>query len=219
MKKLPNAIIFDLDGTLLNTLEDLTDAVNATLINFHFPPRTIDEVRTFVGNGLDVLVQRILPLKVDLMIYQNCLDYFKKYYQEHLLIKTKPYEGINVLLEELQRLHIKMAIVSNKIQSGVTELKQLFFSNWVDVAIGDQLGLALKPHPDSVLKAIADLGLSQTDFIIYVGDSETDIQTAKNAKLPFIGVTWGFRTKDQLIKAGAINLIDEPYELIRYFQS
>ncbi|MGD9887231.1 MAG: HAD family hydrolase [Bacilli bacterium] len=215
-KKFPKAIIFDLDGTLLDTLEDLTDAVNETLGYYQYPKRSIEEVRSFVGNGIDLLVKRALPINTEDSIYQKCLVYFKEYYQNHLLVKTKPYDGIPQLLSELKRLGIKMAIVSNKIQTGVSELNQLFFSDWVDVAIGDQPGLALKPSSDSVKKAITLLGLHRNDLIYYVGDSETDYLTAKNANLPFIGVTWGFRTIHQLQEVGAHFLIEEPSQLLRF---
>ena len=219
IKKLPKAIIFDLDGTLLDTLEDLTDAVNATLEYFNYPKRSLAEVKSFVGNGIDLLVKRAVPKSTENSIYQKCLVYFKKYYQNHILVKTKPYEGIPRLLTELKRLGIKMAIVSNKIQAGVSELNQLFFSDWVDVALGDQPGLALKPSSDSVNKAITLLGLDKTDLIYYVGDSETDYLTAKNADLPFIGVTWGFRSSDQLQEVGAHLMIDEPSQLLKLMQS
>ncbi|HPN60818.1 MAG TPA: HAD family hydrolase, partial [Bacilli bacterium] len=185
-----------------------------TLSQYHYPLKSREEVRCYLGHGVAWLVRKALPETIGEDIYQQCLIFFKEYYQRHLLIETKAYDGIESLLDELKRQQIPMAIVSNKIQSGVDGLRDQFFGKWIDVAIGNRPGLALKPAPDSVHLALSELGLKPSSDIVYVGDSETDVLTAKNALLPFIGVTWGFRTAEQLWKAQAELLIDEPKQLL-----
>jgi phosphoglycolate phosphatase len=222
MIKDPNrkiGIIFDLDGTLLNTLDDLADAVNQTLCHFGYPMRTYEEVRKFVGNGVRVLMKRSCPETLTDDSFSECLSYFQDYYKKNMLNKTKPYPGIMNMLEELRNQGVAVGIVSNKFQKAVTGLWEIFFKDVVRVAIGNRDGILPKPAPDSVRLAISELNLDpKRDLIYYVGDSETDILTAINAKLPIISVTWGFRTLEELKSAKAVALIDKPEEIFSFLE-
>lgn len=210
-----DTVIFDLDGTLLYTLEDLTDGVNHTMEVFGFPTRTIDEIRCFVGNGIGKLIRQAVPEYVDDKLYQEVLSEFKSYYTNNCLNKTKPYDGVTDLIKKLKSMGIKQAIVSNKNQGAVSELSRLYFGDIIDVAIGDRPGFNRKPAPDSVYEAIKILG-SKKENVIYVGDSEVDIATARNAEIMNVLVTWGFRDKELLVKQGGKNFIDKPEELLKY---
>jgi len=223
MTKDPNrkiGIIFDLDGTLLNTLDDLADAVNQTLGHFGYPARTYEEIRRFVGNGVKVLMKKSSPEKLTSERFTECLTYFQDYYKKNMLNKTKPYPGIMGMLRKLKNQGIAVGIVSNKFQKAVTGLWEIFFKDVVTVAIGNRDGVLPKPAPDSVMLAISELKLDlKRDLIYYVGDSETDILTAANANLPIISVTWGFRTLEELKSCGAGALIDQPEEIFSYLES
>lgn len=208
-----DTIIFDLDGTLLNTLEDLKDSLNAALTKHGYKPRTLEEVRRFVGNGVGKLVERSLPKHSSQEEYEKCLATFKDHYNKNMQNKTRPYDGIMELLLDLDRFGFKLSIVSNKFDAAVKELAKEYFGNIFDVAIGESETVKRKPAPDSILAAIEELG-SDINKTVFVGDSEIDVQTAKNAELRFIGVTWGFRTRDVLRKEGADYLIDTPKELL-----
>ena len=205
--------IFDLDGTLLDTLDDLADSVNATLHHFSYPLRTLDEIRKFVGNGMRNLIQ--LSLGGIPENFENILAYFKKYYGENCEKKTKPYEGIIEVLQYLKSQGKKTAIVSNKADYATQVLSKNYFNGLIDFTIGEneQAGVRRKPFPDSVLKAMDFFG-AKKENTVYIGDSETDIQTAKNAGLRCISVVWGFRDKEYLIKEGATKIITKPSELI-----
>lgn len=211
-----DTVIFDLDGTLLYTLEDLTDCVNHTMAVFGYPERIIDEIRRFVGNGIGMLVKRSVPDYVSDSQYELVLAQFKEYYTSNCQKKTKPYEGIQELIEQLKSKGIKLAIVSNKNDRAVKELNDKYFNGTIDVAIGDRRGKERKPAPDSVLEALEALG-STVKQAVYVGDSEVDIATAKNAGIMNVLVTWGFRDKEYLIENGGKNFIDKPQELLKYF--
>ena len=204
-------IIFDLDGTLLNTLDDLVDSVNYVLKKHQFPIRTNDEIRKFVGNGIKMLMIRSLPKSVDNFdVYYN--EFFE-YYSKNMQNQTKPYPGIIELLSHLKQKEVLMAIVSNKFQQGVDELCEEFFSDYIKVAVGTTDILKPKPAPDSVFYAIKKLDLLENfDQIYYVGDTEVDIETAENAQIPIIAVTWGFRDRCDLEKAPYI--IDKPLEIL-----
>lgn len=208
-----DTIIFDLDGTLLNTLEDLKDSLNVALTKHGYKPRTLEEVRRFVGNGVGKLVKRSLPKHSSQEEYEKCLATFKDHYNKNMQNKTRPYDGIMELLLDLDRFGFKLSIVSNKFDAAVKELAKEYFGNIFDVAIGESETVKRKPAPDSILAAIEELG-SDINKTVFVGDSEIDVQTAKNAELRFIGVTWGFRTRDVLRKEGADYLIDTPKELL-----
>jgi len=206
------AVIFDLDGTLLDTLTDLANAVNAALEANGMPVRTIDEIRQFVGNGARNLLIRSVPDGLENPKFEKTLAAFRSYYAEHCKDYTKPYEGITELLESLKKLGIKMAIVSNKPDSAVKELAKEYFGDCIAVAIGDREGVARKPAPDTVYKALEELGVSTKDAV-YVGDSDVDIMTAMNAEMPCISVTWGFRNREFLMFHGASQFADTSEEL------
>lgn len=207
-----HTVIFDLDGTLLDTLEDLTDAVNYALEKNHMPLRTVHEIRGFVGNGIRNLMIRAVPQGCDNPAFEQTFTDFQVYYKEHCNDKTKPYEGITKLLEFLQKQGISMAIVSNKADFAVKELQKIYFEKYIPVAIGEREGVAKKPAPDTVDSALSELHASK-EGAVYVGDSDVDIETAKNAGLPCISVTWGFRDKEFLRQNGAIAFAGDTEEL------
>ena len=209
------AVIFDLDGTLLNTLYDLTDAVNWALEKYGMPQRSIAEVRAFVGNGLRNLMTQAVPDGEENPVFESLFDFFREYYKTHCNIKTVPYEGVLELMKELKGRGVKMAIVSNKIDSGVKELNQIHFAEYVDVAIGEREGIGRKPAPDSVNEALYILGVNK-EHAVYVGDSDVDVQTAKNAEVRCISVSWGFRDEAFLMEHDAGIIIDRPLELLEY---
>lgn len=210
-----NAVIFDLDGTLLDTLEDLTDAVNHTMHKFNYPKHTLEEVRSFVGNGIKVLIERSLKDGLDTPNFENILDEFRQYYTANCRVKTQPYPGIMELLEKLYESGYKLSIVSNKNQAAVTELNNIYFSKYISIAIGNSKNIRQKPAPDTTLKAMEEMDCTK-DMCVYVGDSEVDIETAKNAGLDCVSVSWGFREKKLLEKLNPDSVIDSPKELLRY---
>ena len=212
MKKY-DTVIFDLDGTLLNTLEDLADSVNYALALHGFPCRRIDEVRSFVGNGVGNLMRLSVYGGLDNPHYEKCLADFRSHYSQNLQNKTAPYEGIMCLLEQLSREGYKLAIVSNKFDKAVKGLNSTYFGEYIKVAIGEAEGVSRKPAPDTVVKALKELGAS-ADKAVYVGDSEVDIQTARNSGISFVGVTWGFRGREVLEQEGAELIIERPQELL-----
>lgn len=209
-----NTVIFDLDGTLLNTLVDLKDSTNFALNKFGYPSRTLEEVRCFVGNGVKKLIERAIPNGLNNKDFEECLAVFKQHYSENMYNNTAPYDGILEILAFLKNNNYKIAVVSNKFDYAVKELCKKYFKGLVDTAIGQSETVPKKPVPDSVYKAIEELGANHCDCI-YVGDSEVDVQTAKNANLPCIGVTWGFRSKDVLQKEGCKKIIDKPCDIIK----
>ncbi len=212
-----NIIIFDLDGTLLNTLDDLTDSTNFALKKFNFSTYTKKEIRNFVGNGVRKLIERALPDGSKNPYMEEVLKVFKENYKQNMYNKTAPYSGIIELLENLKEKGCKIAVVSNKFDAAVKELCQKYFPGLIDCAIGENEagGIKKKPAPDTVFKAIEELGADISNSI-YVGDSDVDIQTAKNAKISCISVTWGFRNKDFLIQNGAKIFVDKPEDILKY---
>lgn len=209
------AVIFDLDGTLLNTLEDLTDATNVALKHYGFPSRSLEEVRSFVGNGVKNLMLRAVPEGTEETVVEDCLKVFKSHYELHKQDKTAPYSGIMELLEALAKKGVQMGIVSNKFDVAVKELNAFYFGEYIDVAIGESAKVAKKPAPDAVYQALEEMGVAKDD-VLYVGDSETDVMTAKNAGVAMIGVTWGFRTEEVLRRTGADCIIHNPMELLEH---
>ena len=205
-------VIFDLDGTLLNTLEDLRDSTNFALEKFGFPTRTLDEVRNFVGNGLKMLITRAVPDGTDASMIDAVLQEMKRHYAENYHNRTQPYDGIEALLRRLKAENYPMAIVSNKADSVVALLRKLYFDSLIPVAVGETESVSRKPVPDMVYEGLRRLGLPNATAI-YVGDSEVDLQTARNAGLPCLSVTWGFRSEQQLMDAGAKHLISTPQAL------
>lgn len=208
-----DTILFDLDGTLLNTLEDIADGVNHALRKMNYPERTLDEVRQFVGNGVAMLIKRAVPEGTSEELINTCLQFNKEYYSTHVNEKTRPYEGIMTLLKELKDKGYKVGVVSNKYDSAVKDLCHLYFSDYVTVAVGNRTGVPTKPAPDCVYSAVQELG-STLGNTVFVGDSDVDVHTAHNAGIPCIGVAWGFRGRAFLESAGADIVIDNPTELL-----
>ena len=206
------AVIFDLDGTLLNTLEDLKDSTNYALQKFGFPQRTLDEVRSFVGNGLRMLIVRAVPAGTEDAVIDAVLQTMKLHYAENYHNKTRPYDGIEALLARLKAEGYPMAIVSNKADLVVALLRKLYFDTLIPVAVGETEGVLRKPAPDMVIEGLRRLGLPGAKAV-YVGDSEVDLQTARNVGIPCLSVTWGFRSIQQLKEAGAQHLAHTPEEL------
>ncbi len=211
-----HCVIFDLDGTLLNTLDDLCDSTNYALKQFGYPERTLDEVRHFVGNGVKKLIERAIPDGINNPDFEECLRVFKEHYAANMYNKTAPYNGVPEMLKELRLKGIHTAVVSNKFDAAVKELCKKFFGDFVQVAIGEneEKGVRKKPAPDSVFKAMNELKVS-IEEVIYAGDSETDVQTAKNAEIDCIGCAWGFRPKEILEQEGARYIIDAPQEILK----
>lgn len=210
------AAIFDLDGTLLNTLEDLCDSTNAALAQYGYPTRTIDEVRRFVGNGVKLLMLRALGIEKpeDNAEFEDVFAAFRAHYAEHSNDHTRPYDGVMELMQHLQDAGIEMAIVSNKLDPAVKQLNELYFRQYITVAIGENeaAGVKKKPAPDTVYTALRELGIAAEDAV-YIGDSEVDLATAKNSGLPCISVTWGFRDRECLTEHGAQIFCDTPEQV------
>lgn len=207
------AVVFDLDGTLLNTLADLKNSVNYALNRFHYPERTLEEIRNFVGNGVSTLVRRALPQGIDDSIHGKVLETFRAHYAEHCMDETKPYEGVPELLNELKRIGIRAAIVSNKAEFAVKILVDRFFGDTISVAVGDDTKRRRKPAPDAVFAALEALSLAK-ERAVYVGDSDVDIQTATAAGVSLICCTWGFREESFLREKGASLFIRKPEDLL-----
>ena len=203
------AILFDLDGTLLNTLDDLADAVNVTLAHFGCPARTKDEVRQFVGNGAERLIRLALPGKTDDPDALQVFSWFKDYYAAHSQIKTRPYDGIVDALAAVKE-EFSVAIVSNKPDNAVKILCQQYFEGVF--ALGESSVCPRKPAPDMVYLAMKAIG---ADRCVYVGDSEVDVLTAKNAGVPCLSVLWGFRDRETLVEAGAEHFCETPADLLK----
>lgn len=208
-------IIFDLDGTLLDTLDDLADACNYALASVNAPQRTREEVRQFVGNGIARLMELALPDGLDNPVYEEALATIRAYYGTHNQIKTAPYAGILELLDELKHRGYRLAVVSNKPDSSVKPLVKLYFGDRFEAAVGDQEGITRKPAPGLVLCAMKEMGVT-LENAVYVGDSEVDLLTAKNTGIPCISVTWGFRDRNVLAEAGATMYADTPEELLKW---
>lgn len=205
--------VFDLDGTLLYTLDDLASSVNHAMREFGFPEHSIEDVRKMVGNGIKKLIERAIPSGKDNPQYDKVYSVFIEYYLKHSLDTTRPYDGIIEMLGSLKKQGKKMAVVSNKYYKATEELCRHFFNDYISVAIGESENIRKKPAPDSVLEAIRRLGADKEDCV-YVGDSEVDVETARNSGLPCISVLWGFREKDFLVEHGAETFIERPDEIL-----
>ena len=207
--------IFDLDGTLLDTLADLAAAVNYALRQHGMPEHTIDDVRRFVGNGVRKLMERAIPDGEKNPDFEATFATFREYYMHHSLDTTRPYPGIIETLEALKAKGCRLAVVSNKMMAATQELCQHFFADTIEVAIGENeaAGIRKKPAPDTVFEALRQLG-EEKDSAVYVGDSDVDLETASNSGLPCISVLWGFRDRDFLIQHGAKTFISAPSELL-----
>lgn len=207
-------MIFDMDGTILDTLEDLTDATNYTLRSCGYPERTIAEVRAFVGNGIAKLVERAAPVGSTPADWNRLYQIFMPYYQEHCYDKTRPYDGIPELMARLREQRALIAVVTNKADAAAQELCGRFFPGLVDLAIGDRPGQRKKPAPDSVFAVMESLRIAPADAV-YIGDSDVDLETAMNAGLNHIIVTWGFRDRPFLEERGAKVFADKPEDVER----
>ena len=199
------AILFDLDGTLLDTLEDMADALNRTMDRFQLPHRSLREVRSFVGNGAKRLVALATGAEGERL--EEILAVYKEDYDRNYLIKTAPYPGIMALLDRLHEAGCLVGIVSNKPDSTVQSLAEALFEGKADISVGEKSGIRRKPAPDTVLAAMEALGVTKAEAV-YVGDSEVDVMTARAAGVPCISVTWGFRDRDVLEEAGAETFAD-----------
>lgn len=208
-----STIIFDLDGTLLNTLNDLAASTNYALRQSGMPERTIEEVRRFVGNGVRKLIERAVPEGEDNPLFEETFATFKRHYMEHNMDTTCPYEGVGEMLRQLRQQGKRLAVVSNKFCTATEELVAHFFPE-IEVAIGENEagGIKKKPAPDTVMEALRRLGVDKTGAV-YVGDSDVDLMTARNSGLPCISVLWGFRDKEFLLQHGATIFIEKPEEL------
>ena len=204
--------VFDMDGTILNTLDDLTDATNHALRTFGYPEHSIEEVRFFVGNGIAKLIERATPEGTSEEERARVRAEFMDYYKIHSADKTGPYPGINDLLKKLRAAGVRTAVVSNKPDVAVRELVKTYYDGLFDAAVGDMEGQAVKPAPDMCLKVFKELGMGP-EKAVYIGDSDTDIQTARNAGLDEILVSWGFRGRQFLTEHGAKNICDTPDEV------
>ena len=207
--------IFDLDGTLLDTLGDLAASVNYALRMHDMPEHSVDDVRRFVGNGVRLLMERAVPDGVQNPRFDETFATFRNYYMQHSLDTTQPYAGIPETLAALRSQGCRIAVVSNKMMAATQELCHHFFPDTVEVAIGEHEaeGICKKPAPDTVYAALRELGVGK-EGAVYVGDSDVDIQTAHNAGLPCISVLWGFRDRDFLMQHGAETFVSAPRELL-----
>ena len=204
--------IFDLDGTLLDTLQDLAASVNYALRQHHMPEHSIDDVRRFVGNGVRRLMERAIPEGAANPAFEAAFATFRKYYMEHSLDTTRPYDGIPELIHELKKRGCRMAVVSNKMMAATQELVHHFFPE-IEVAIGEHEaeGIRKKPAPDTVFAAMKQLGQGSA---VYVGDSDVDLATARNSGLPCISVLWGFRDREFLLAHGATTFVEQPLDIL-----
>ena len=217
-------IIFDLDGTLMNTLDDLHDSISYALRDAGLEPNPKQDTRRYLGNGIRNLVNKSVAQtcpEADEALKEHVFQTFRAYYVAHSMDKTAPYEGVEEMLKECKKRGFHTAIVSNKLDPAVKDLHQAFFAETIDVAIGETESVKRKPAPDMVNEAIRQLSLLHGRQIeksecVYVGDSEVDLKTAENSGLPCIAVSWGFRDRDFLIEQGAKTIIDQPTELFKF---
>lgn len=206
-----DTVIYDLDGTLLNTLDDLAGAVNHAMGALGFPTHSVEEVRRMVGDGMDVLIRRALPRDAQESA-ARALAVFKAHYAAHAQDATRPYDGVLSLLDRLGQAGVRQAIVSNKGDSFVKELNRRYFGQRISVAVGERAGVRRKPAPDMLLRVMQDWR-AEPGRTLYVGDSAIDVQTARAAGVDCASVTWGFRTREELIASGAALLVDTPQAL------
>jgi phosphoglycolate phosphatase len=207
--------VFDLDGTLLNTLNDLAASTNYALRWAGMPEHTVDEVRRFVGNGVKKLMERAIPGGLDNPRFDETYATFRQHYLVHSLDTTEPYPGMMETLKALHEQGKHLAVVSNKFYAATQELCQHFFADYVHVAIGERENIRKKPAPDTVMEALRQLGADRATAV-YIGDSDVDIDTAKNCGMPCISVLWGFRDRQFLLEHGATCLIEKPEDLLAF---
>ena len=205
-------LFFDLDGTLLDTLDDLRDSVNTVLSRYDLPPITKNEAAHFLGNGAKHLVHCALKGQVSAAAERGILQEYKAWYQDHCRIKTAPYPGVMEMLRSLKEKGFRMAVVSNKPDPAVKELNTHFFGDLLETAIGEKEGIQRKPAPDTLFEAMRLLG-AEKEKCLYIGDTEVDLQTAGNAGMRCISVSWGFRSEEELLASGADTIVRTAPEL------
>lgn len=208
-----DAIVFDLDGTILDTLGDLTNSVNFALSENGLPTRSQDEVRSFVGNGIRLLIERAVPHNTSTDVVDACFEAFKSHYKDNSAVLTKPYDGIESLLSSVRAKGIKTAVVSNKADFAVQTLVEKYFKGLFDYCVGEKDGIRRKPCPDSVNCAMEYLGVKR-EKCIYIGDSDVDIETARNSGIKCISVTWGFRGESFLKSFSPDYIVNNPQEIL-----
>ena len=208
------AVLFDMDGTVMSTLEDMCDSVNAALAACSFPPVTLDETRRYVGNGARRLIEQAVPDGTPREVTEQVLSFYLPWYASHCMNKTKPYDGIITLMTKLKEAGIRQCIVSNKPDEATARISERWFRGLSDFSIGQTDEIRRKPYPDMVWRAMEKFHLNAEDCV-YVGDSEVDIETAKNAGIPCISVLWGFRSREALADAGAMLFAETPDRLLR----
>ena len=206
------AVLFDMDGTVLDPLDDLTDAVNYSLARFGLPEISREHARENLGNGAAYLVRHCLPEGTDEALADQLITFYRAWYDAHCRVRTGPYAGILPLMERLKAAGVRQAIISNKPDPAVQELAAHFFPNLLEAAVGESASVRRKPNPDAVLRAVEQMGLEK-DECVYVGDTEVDLATARNAGLACIAVSWGFRSEEQLLAAGADRIAHSAEEL------
>ncbi len=207
-------VLFDMDGTLLDTLEDLRESTNHVLRELGHPERSLEEVRRFVGNGAEMLIRRAVPEGTGEEEILRALGMFRSYYAAHCKEKTRVYDGMLALLDALRARGIKTAVVSNKPDEAVKKLSEEYFGGRMDYAVGAKDGRRCKPYPDMVDAALEALGETR-EGAVYIGDSEVDVQTGLNAGLPVIAVSWGFRSRETIAEAGATVIADDAAALAK----
>ena len=209
------AVLFDMDGTVLDTLGDLAAAVNHTLREFSMPERSIAEVAAALGNGAAYLIAHTVPAGTPNELTDKVLAAYAPYYDAHCDILTGPYDGIVPLMQKLRERGVKLAVISNKQDTAVKPLAEKYFPGLLEIAVGESAEVRRKPNPDAVLAALCHIGVEREEAI-YVGDTEVDLQTARNAGMECASVDWGFRTREQLVEIGAEHIFDTVQELEEY---
>lgn len=208
-------LVFDMDGTILDTLEDLKNSMNHTLHLHNMPERTLDEIRSFVGNGIRRLIELAVVPGTSTEEQDTIYHDYMAYYKEHCADDTKPYDGVIDAIRHLRSLGYKTAVVSNKAHPAVLELCNQYFTGLFDLAIGETPDVARKPAPDMVHMALKHFGIPK-ERAVYIGDSDVDVATARNSELDMIAVDWGFRSRECLIEQGATTIISKPDEILKY---
>ena len=211
--------IFDMDGTILNTIDDLADSANVICKRHGFPEHTVDEVKYMVGNGIPKLVKRFLPADVSEDLFQQILKEYIEYYEDHCAIKTAPYKGVVECIKNLRTAGVKVAVNTNKVQSAAEDLCAMYFPDAFDCISGSRPGIPPKPDPTGLYEILKEIGLSkeeacQPGVACFIGDSDVDLKTGKDSGLDFIGVDWGFRGKAFLLENGADVVVMTPEELL-----
>ena len=211
-----NTVLFDLDGTLIDTLEDLTDSVNLVMDREGYQEKTIEDVKNGIGEGYRFLMEACLPEGTEPSEIDRCTKLFEATYVERMMNKTKPYEGIIDLLANLRIHGANIAVVTNKMDQAAKAVCSHYFGTLIDVAIGDSPERRKKPNPDNVLEVLQQLGTTR-EQVLYVGDSDIDVRTAINSGIDFLGVSWGYRSRERLMGEGAEIIVDHPEDVLAHF--